>query len=331
MNTDKSYMKAVVCTRYGPPEVLQVTTLERPVPGNKEVLIKVHATTVAIADYRIRSFTIPPSFWIPARLALGLTKPRRPILGVELAGEVEAIGKDVTKFKKGDAVFASTLRDFGAYAEYKCVNENNAIALKPAGTSFGEAAAIPIGGRTALFALRKAGVMRGQKVFIYGASGSVGTYAIQIAKHMGADVTAVCSSSNAPLVKSLGADTVLDYAAPDFHRKLGKYDVVFVAIDKLPFSTCLSILTDEGVYLNITEPLKSLPMIWASITTKKKIYVGIDPPESAEHLDDLKKLVEHGVVKPVIDRRYPLAQIVEAHRYVDTGRKKGNVIIDILI
>jgi NADPH:quinone reductase-like Zn-dependent oxidoreductase len=322
-------MKAIVCTKYGPPEVLQIREVEKPVPKDNEVLIKVYATTVTVADFRIRSFTVPPSFWLPGRLILGLTKPKKSVLGMELAGEIESAGKDVKLFKKGDQVFAATLIDFGAYAEYKCLPEDGPIALKPTNITHEEAAAIPIGARTALHFLRLGEIRSGQKVLVYGASGSVGTYAVQLATHFGAEVTGVCSSANSALVKSLGADKVIDYTESDFAKKLELYDAIFVAVDKCPFSVCSRSLKKNGVYLNVTGPLKSFQMLWTSMTSDKKIIVGGYPPEKAEDLIFLKKLVEAGELKPVIDRTYPFDQIVEAHRYVDKGHKKGNVVVTI--
>lgn len=322
-------MKAVICTKYGPPEVLQIKDVEKPSPKSNEILIKVKATTVAVADCRIRGFNVPISFWLPARIALGLRRPGKPILGVELAGEVESVGKDVKLFKKGDPIFASTIKDFGAYAEYKCLPEDWQIAVKPTNITFEEAAAIPIGARTALHYLKKGNIKAGQKVLIYGASGSVGTYAVQLVKFFEAEVTGICSSANLNMVKSLGADKVINYCAEEFTKKLGTYDMIFLAIDKWPFSICKKYLKGKGVYINATTPLKSLQMLWASITSKKKLIMGENPPDSAEDLNFLKDLVEAGTLKPVIDKSYTLDQIVEAHRYVDKGHKKGNVVITV--
>jgi NADPH:quinone reductase-like Zn-dependent oxidoreductase len=327
-------MKAIVCTNYGPPEVLQFKELEKPDPKDNEVCIKVFATTVTVADFRIRSFTIPPSFWIPARLMLGIRRPKKSVLGIELAGEIESIGKGVKRFKKGDRVFAASFKDFGAYAEYKCLAEDSAIALMPVNTTYEEAAAIPVGARTALHYLRKAGLdnpsSTRQKILIYGASGSVGTYAVQLARYFGAEVTAVCSTANLALVKSLGAHKAIDYTAPDFINKLELYDVIFLAVDKCSFSVCNKALNKNGFYLNITAPIKTLRMMWTSITSEKKIMVGENAPESAEDLIFLKNLIEAREIKPIIDRSYPFEQIVEAHRYVGEGHKKGNVSITVV-
>lgn len=320
-------MKAILCTQYGPPEVLQIREVDQPVPGDNEVLIRIRATTVTAADFRVRSFTIPLAFRIPARLMLGFRKPRNPILGVELAGEIERTGKSVTRFKQGDQVFACTLMGFGAYAEYICLPEDGVLALKPANSTYEAAAALPVGTRTALHYLRKGKVRSGQKVLIYGASGSVGTYAVQLARHFGAEVTGVCSGANLEMVKALGADHVIDYTTPSFMRQLEQYDVIFVAVDKFPFAICNQLLNPDGVYLNVTAPVRSLRMLWTSVTTRKTIIVGHNPPEKAEDLVFIKELVEAGALRAVIDKSYPFEEMVAAHRYVDQGHKKGNVVI----
>jgi NADPH:quinone reductase-like Zn-dependent oxidoreductase len=322
-------MKAIVYETYGPPDVLELREIAKPTPRDNELLVKVHATTVTVADFRSRSFTVPLAFWLPARITLGITKPKKAILGVELAGEVETVGKQVKRFKKGDPVFAATLISYGAYAEYKCLPEDAAISIKPSNITYEEAAALPIGARTALHFLRKANIQPGQKVLVYGASGSVGTYAVQLAKYFAAEVTGVCSTANLELVKSLGADKVIDYTAEDFSNTDETYDVIFEAVDKSSFSACMKVLKKDGIYINVTAPLPSIRMYLTKMTTGRKLFLGENPPEKAEDLVFLKELVEAGKLKAVIDRRYPLEQIVEAHRYVDQGHKKGNVVITV--
>lgn len=302
-------MKAIVATGYGAPEVLQLKEVAKPAPTANEILIKVYATTVTAADFRMRSFTVPPLLWLPARLALGITKPRQPIFGTELAGEVEAVGNAVNRFKVGDAVFGSTLTGkFGAYAEYKCMREDAMVTTKPANMSYAEAAAVPIGATTALRLLRKGNLQHGQKVLIYGASGSVGTYAVQLAKHFGAEVTGVCSTVNLELVKALGADAVIDYTTADFSTRSEQYELIFDAVGKFAESSYSHVLAPGGQYITIAR---------------------LDSKESLDNLLFIKDLFEAGALKAVIDRRYPLERIVEAHRYVDTGRKKGNVVITV--
>ncbi|UCB42417.1 MAG: NAD(P)-dependent alcohol dehydrogenase [Dehalococcoidales bacterium] len=321
-------MKAVVCTKYGPPEVLQLKEVEKPVPRDNEVLIKVHATTVTSSDVRIRSFTYPRWFWLPGRIMFGFSKPRKTIPGDELAGEIESLGKDVKLFKEGDQVFglSTSLGLGGGNAEYKCLPEDKGLAIKPVNMTYEEAAAVPFGGLTALAFLRKANIQNGNKVLIYGASGSVGTYAVQLARYFGAEVTGICSTTNLEMVKSLRADKVIDYTQEDFTRSGQTYDVIYDTVMKTSFSRCKSSLKQRGVYLTVDWPL--LHALWASMTSSKKVVFGLGSTKT-EDLIFLRELIEAGKIKAVIDRRYPLEQIVEAHRYVETGHKKGNVVITV--
>jgi NADPH:quinone reductase-like Zn-dependent oxidoreductase len=322
-------MKAIVCTKYGPPEVLQLKEVEKPAPGDKEVLVKIHATSVHIGDWRLRSFTVPPLFRIPFRLSVGFRGPRKKILGSELAGEIEAVGKDVKRFKKGDQVFGDAGSVLGTYAEYVCLPEKAILAKKPANMSYEEAAAGPVSTLSALYYLRKGGIQSGQKVLINGVSGALGTAAVQLAKHFGAEVTGVCSSANLELVKSLGADKVIDYTKEDFTRNREAYDIIFDAVGKKSFSQCKGSLKRGGVYLLSVPTLAFLlQMLWTSMIGSKKAILGV-PKSSIEDLVFLKELIETGKIKPVIDRCYPLERIVEAHKYVDKGHKKGNVIMTV--
>jgi NADPH:quinone reductase-like Zn-dependent oxidoreductase len=307
-------MKAVVYTKYGPPEVLQLVEIPKPAPRDREVLVKVRATTVTIGDTIMRSLNMPVAGWqkVMARLYLGWSKPKRPILGMELSGEVEAIGRKVTRFQLGDAIFASTFTvNFGGYAEYKCLPEKGVLALKPENLTYEEAAAAPGAGMTALQCLKKGKIQPGQKVLVYGASGAVGTNAVQLAsRHLGADVTGVCSTANLELVESLGAHHLLDYTRPGFSLDSAAYDVVFDAVGKLAPAQGKQALKPGGVYLNV--------------------HADSDGGNKLANLLMLKELIEAGQLKPAIDRVYPLEQIVEAHRYVEQGHKKGNVVITVL-
>lgn len=299
-------MRAMVYTRYGPPDVLHLADIEKPVPRRHEVLIRVRATTVSAADVRCRGFRVPLTFWIPARLALGILTPRRSILGGELAGDIEEVGTDVVRFKNGDQVFAETLMRPGAYAEYTCLPETGVIALKPTNMTYEEAAAVPIGARAALHFLRKANVASGQRVLVYGASGSVGTFAVQLAKHFGAHVTAVCSGSNLELVESLGADAAIDYTTERFAARGDAYDVVFVAVNRCAFADCMKALKEHGIYLNVTAPIRTPRMWWVSLTSHKAIVTGELAEEYADDLVFLRSLIERHQLRAVIDRRYPL-------------------------
>jgi NADPH:quinone reductase-like Zn-dependent oxidoreductase len=322
-------MKAIVYTKYGPPDVLQLKEVEKPSPKENEILVKIKATTVTAGDIRSRSFTVPSSVWLPARIALGFKQPKKQILGMELAGEVESVGKDVTRFKVGDQILAATQTNFGSYAEYICISEDGPVCMKPYNITYEEAAAIPIGARTALFFLRKAHIQNGQNVLIYGASGSVGSYAVQISKYFGAKVTGVCSSSNLELIKSLGADEVIDYTSRDFSTIDGAYDVIFEAVNKSKFSDCMKLLKEDGTYINIVEPLPSAQMLWTKLTSRKKLILSQNAPETSEALDFLKELVEKGKIKVVIDKHYTFEEIIKAHIYVEEGHKKGNVVINV--
>ena len=320
-------MKAMVYERYGPPEVLHLKEVAKPTPKDNEVLIKIHATTVTSGDWRVRSLTLPTGFGFIARLALGALKPRQPILGTELAGVVEATGKNVSKFKVGDSVFAFAGAAMGCYAEYKCMPENAAVALKPANLTYDEAAALSFGGTTALDFFRRGKLQRGERILVNGASGSVGSAAVQLAKHFGADVTAVCSSANVEWVRSLGANHVINYTKQDFTQNGLTYDVIVDTAGTAPYSRSKGSLTDRGRLFLVLGALPDMLQIpWVSMTSSKKIIAG-PAAERAEDLRFLAELAEAGEFKPVIDRRYAFERIVDAHRYVDTGRKKGNVII----
>jgi NADPH:quinone reductase-like Zn-dependent oxidoreductase len=316
-------MKAIVYTKFGSPDVLQLKEVRKPAPKDNEVLIKIYATTVVKEDPDMRA---SPGF-------NGFLKPRNPILGQELAGEIESIGRDVARFKPGDQVFGFDM--FGAYAEYKCMPENGALAIKPTNISYEDAASVPNGALTALPFLRDKGkIQSGQTVLIYGASGSVGAASVQLAKYYGAEVTGVCSTANLEWVKSLGADSVIDYTQEDFTENGKSYDIIFDTVGKRSFSECKGSLTDEGIYLStIPTPVIMLQALWPAKSGSKKVKfvaAGLRPArEKIKDLVFLTELIEAGKIKAVIDRCYPLEQMAEAHRYVEKGHKKGNVIINV--
>jgi len=317
-------MKAIELTKYGAPEFLQMKEVEKPSPKDNEILIKIHATSVSSGDARMRR---ADPFII--RLIFGFKRPRKPVLGVVVAGEVEAIGTSVSKYKIGDQVFGSSGMNFGAHAEYVAVPEDAVLALKPGNMSYEEAASIPFGATASMHFLRIANIQKGQKVLIYGASGALGTMAVQLAKNYGAEITAVCSTTNVELMKSLGADHVIDYTQEDFTRNGKKYDVVFDTIGKVSLRKALKLLSDNGYLLLASAGIGT--MIGGSIKSmfiKKKIVSGVIK-ETVKDMNFFKQLIEKGSLKAVIDRTYPLEQIAEAHAYVDKGHKKGNVIIAI--
>ncbi len=315
-------MKAVVYTQYGSPGVLHLKEVDKPIPNDNEVLIKIMATAVNSGDCRLRQ--ADP---FAVRFFFGLLKPRKNILGGVFSGEIEAMGKDVKLFKIGDPVFGSTGMGFGAYAEYKCLPENGVLTVKPGNISYGEAATVPFGGLTALYFLSKAGIQKGQNVLINGASGAVGTAAIQLAKYFGANVTGVCSAANIELVKSLGADEVIDYTKEDFTKNRKLYDVIFDTVGKISFSQSVKSLNKKGLLILGASGLPGMLFgLWSSITNSTKVITGITS-EKAEDIIFLKGLMETGDLQPVIDKTFPLAQTALAHEYVQKGHKKGNVAI----
>jgi len=327
-------MKAIVWTKYGPPDVLQLKDVEKPAPEDNEVLIRIYATTVTAGDCELRSLKFPIYLSLVMRLWRGLIKPRgTSILGTELAGEIESVGKDVKLFKEGDQVFGSAGMGFGANAEYICLPEKpgemeGGVAMKPANMTYEEAATVPFGGRDALHFLRKGNIQSGQKILINGAGGSIGTYAVQLAKHYGAEVTAVDSTGKLQMLRSIGADQVIDYTQEDFTKSGEIYDVIFDVVGKISFSRSDKSLKQNGYYLLANPGSQMVQGLWTRITSSKKVIMETSSP-TTEDLVFLRELIEAGKIKSVIDRSYPLEQIAEAHRYVEKGGKKGNVVITV--
>jgi NADPH:quinone reductase-like Zn-dependent oxidoreductase len=328
-------MKAVVYTEYGPPQVLRLTEVEKPAPKDNEILIRVHATSVNIGDIWARNFkemtpakfTMPFPLWLPSRMYFGFTKPKINILGNEFAGQVESVGKDVKRFRNGDQVFGYRGQRMGANAEYLCMPEDGAVAIKPANMTYEEAATVPYGALTALSLLRKVNIQRGQKVLINGASGGIGSAAVQLARYFGSEVTGVCGTPRLEFVKALGADKVIDYTREDFTKNGETYDLIFDILGRSSFSSCKNSLTQNGIYLLASFKMKQLvQMLWTSRTSGKKVICALSS-ENSKDLIFIKELVEAGKIKSIIDRCYPLEQTAEAHRYVEKGCKRGSVII----
>ena len=331
-------MKAIVFTEYGSPDVLKLEEVEKPTPKDNEILIRVYATPVNFGDLMARNFkavssskfNMPFLFWLPAKVSFGLNKPHITILGSELAGEIEAVGKDVKKFEKGDQVFGYSGLNLGAYAEYICLPEAGAVALKPSNLTYEEASTLPYGAIMATSLLGKANIQRGQKVLINGASGGIGSMAVQLAKHFGAEVTGVCGTPRLEFVKSLGADKVIDYTKEDFTRNGETYDLIFDILGRSSFSRLKRSLKPNGIYLLASYKMKALlQMLWTSITGGKQKVICAFANETSESLDFVKKLVEEGKIKAIVDRSFPMEQAAEAHRYVEEGHKQGPVVIAI--
>jgi NADPH:quinone reductase-like Zn-dependent oxidoreductase len=322
-------VKAAVYERYGPPDVVELKEVEKPVPKSNEVLIKIHAATVTAGDWRARSLEMPPGFGLMGRLFFGISKPRQPILGTELAGEIESVGMNVRSFKAGDQVFAFPGAAMGCHAEYRCLREDGALVPKPSNLSYEEAASLSFGGSTALDFLRRAKLTSGEKVLVNGASGGVGTAVVQLARHFGAEVTGVCSTGNVELVRSLGASEVIDYTQRDFTENGEIYDVIVDTVGTAPFSRSQRSLSKRGRLLLVVAGAGELLLApWVSLTSQRRIIAG----PAGERLEDLRllaKLAATGEFRAVIDRQYPFEAIAEAHRYVDSGRKRGSVVINI--
>ena len=330
-------MKAVIFTEYGPPDVLHLTEIEKPTPKDNEILIRVFAVPVSFGDILARkfntvtprNFSMPALLWLPSRLDFGIRKPRKPILGSEFAGEVETVGKAVTRFKAGDRVFGYRSSSFGAYAEYLCMAETGTVTAMPANMTYEEAATVPYAALTAGNLLKKVNIQPGQKVLINGASGGIGSAGIQLAKHAGAEVTGVCSTPRIDLVKALGADHVIDYTQEDFTQNGETYDLIFDILGKSSFSRCKESLTPNGRYLLASFKMKQVfQMLRTSITGGKKVICALSL-DKQEDLIRIKELVEAGAIKTIIDRCYPLEQAADAHRYAETGNKRGNIVLTV--
>ncbi len=330
-------MKAVVYTEYGSPEVLHLTEIAKPTPKDNEIGIRICATSVNYGDLLARNFknvsprqfNMPLVFWVGARLVFGLSKPKVTVLGSEFAGEVEAVGNAVTRFKVGDPVFGYLGQSMGAYAEYLCMPEDGIVAIKPTNMTHEEATAVPMGAFTALNVLRKVSIQPGQKVLINGASGAIGSHAVQLARHYGAEVTGVCGTARLDTVKALGANQVIDYTKEDFTQNGETYDVILDVLGKSSFSRCKGSLKPNGVYLLSSFKMKQLvQMLWTSLVGSQKVICAL-ASEKTEDLIAIKELIEAGVIKSIVDRCYPLEQAAEAHRYVESGQKTGTVIITV--
>lgn len=330
-------MKAIQYTEYGSPDVLHLTEVEKPTPEANEVLVKIQAVHINFGDILARNFkavspsnfSMPAPLWLPSRLIFGFNKPRINILGNEFAGVVEAVGADVTLYKKGDAVFGYRGQSMGAYVEYLTMAEDGMIAPKPDNITFAEAATIPYGSLTALTLLRKVDIQRGQKVLINGASGGIGSYALQLAKHYGAEVTAVCGTPRIEMVKALGADHVIDYTQEDFTKNGEAYDLIFDVIRKTSFEACKNSLTENGRYFLASFKMKQLfQMLWITRNTSKKVICALSNETPAD-LKVIKDLIEAGAIKTVVDRCFPLEQTADGHRYMESGQKTGHVVVTV--
>jgi len=322
-------MQAFVYRRYGGPEVVELADVPKPVPRANEVLVRIRATTVTSGDWRVRTLHVPPGLGLVARLALGITRPRQPIMGSEMAGTIESVGKDVTRFRTGDEVFGFPGGAMGCHAQYRAMPEEGRLARKPANLPFEEAASLPFGASTSLHFLRKAAIKPGDKVLVIGASGGVGTAMVQLAKHFGAEVTGVTSTANLALVASLGADKVIDYTREDFTARGETYDIVVDTVGKISFARCKPVLKDKGRLLAVAAGMQEmLATLWAPLTGSQRVVAG-PAEERAGDLPEIARLAEAGVLKPVIDRRYRFAQMAEAHAYVETGRKRGSVVVSV--